>query len=212
MNKVVAFDLDGTLSQSDAYLLRAYEGGLEAMGMPMLPKERLMQMIGGTVDDNKEIILPEGSMEKFMEYLHVVDSLAEKYARLYGHTYPGIPEALARLREKGYKIALCSNGAEGYIRFILDVLGIQELFDAIQPNIPGWNKSDLLRKILKDFQTTQGVMVGDRHFDWEAAKDNQVPFIGCLYGLFPNEVEKAEFTISSPEQLPALVESILGPV
>ena len=42
MEKLVAFDLDGTLSRSDLFLLPAYRTALTKMGRPLLPVELLL--------------------------------------------------------------------------------------------------------------------------------------------------------------------------
>ena len=54
-------------------------------------------------------------------------------------------------------------------------------------------------------------MVGDRHFDAEAAQNNNVPFIGCRYGLFPNEIAEshADAVINSPSELLEAVNRLL---
>ncbi|MCI8649480.1 MAG: HAD family hydrolase [Anaerotruncus sp.] len=209
MNQVVAFDLDGTLSQSEAFLLPAYRDAVSAMGLEPQPDAHLRQMIGGTVEDNLEIVMPGQPMERFREYLHYVHDFAHRYVVQCGKTYPCIPESLAELHRLGYRIALCSNGTPDYINFVLDTLNIQQYFDAVQTNLPGWTKSDLLGKILQDFDTSAAVMVGDRHFDFQAAKDNHVPFIGCAYGLFPQEVTQADVVITAADQLVQAVEQLL---
>lgn len=40
-------------------------------------------------------------------------------------TFEGIPEALAELKERGYKLVICSNTYPEHIEKVLDVLGIR---------------------------------------------------------------------------------------
>ena len=64
MEKLIAFDLDGTLSRSDLFLLPAYRMALTKMGRPVLSDEVLLTMIGGTTLDNAQII-SAGDMEDY---------------------------------------------------------------------------------------------------------------------------------------------------
>ncbi|MEM1483668.1 HAD family hydrolase [Oscillospiraceae bacterium PP1C4] len=210
MNKVVAFDLDGTLSQSERFLIPSYREALMKVGITPPPDEVLKNMIGGTLDDNIKIAMPGRTMEEFLVYADHVHVLAAKYAAQYGAAYPGIPESLALLRERGYKIAICSNGTEDYIDHILEGLDLKKHFDFIQHIVVGCNKSQLLKRILDKFETTEVVMVGDRHFDETAARDNHVPFIGCAYGIYPDEVAGADVVLQNAYELPAAVEKLLG--
>ena len=57
MEKLIAFDLDGTLSRSDLFLLPAYRMALTKMGRPVLSDEVLLTMIGGTTLDNAQIMV-----------------------------------------------------------------------------------------------------------------------------------------------------------
>ena len=53
-------------------------------------------------------------------------------------------------------------------------------------------------------------MVGDRHFDIEAARAVSIPVIGCGYGLAPSEVTGADIVVSDASELPDAVERLLG--
>lgn len=210
MNQVVAFDLDGTLSQSEHFLLPSYREALLIMGITPAPDEVLKNMIGGTLEDNIKIAMPGHPMEEFLVYINHVHRLAAQYAVQYGVCYPGVAQSLEQLRAQGYKIALCSNGTEDYITHILDILKIRQYFDFIQHIVVGCNKSQLLTRILEHFETREVVMVGDRHFDQTAARNNGVPFIGCAYGLYPEEIRAADIVLESAYQLPDAVKSLLG--
>lgn len=210
MNQVVAFDLDGTLSQSERFLLPAYKKALAELGLPVAPDEVLKNMIGGTLEDNIEIAMPGHTLEEFLVYADKVHGYAGVLVREFGEVYPGIPESLAALRGAGYKVALCSNGTPDYIEAVLAALHLDSAIDLVQKLEAGENKSQLLGKILKAYGTNRAVMVGDRHFDERAARDNGVPFIGCAYGIYPDEVQKADAVIYSAFDLPRAVEMLLA--
>ena len=53
-------------------------------------------------------------------------------------------------------------------------------------------------------------MVGDTLLDRQAAVDNQIPFIGCVYGFRPYEMKRVEHTAAHASELPRLIERLLG--
>ncbi len=93
---------------------------------------------------------------------------------------------------------------------MVDALKLKEYFDLLIWNMRGENKSQLLARILNSFDTTCGVMVGDRHFDKTAARDNRIPFIGCGYGIYPDEVKDADVVLQNASELPAAVDRLFS--
>ncbi|MCI5073570.1 haloacid dehalogenase type II [Oricola sp.] len=57
------------------------------------------------------------------------DTLLEAYWRL--DCYPEVPEVLARLRDRGARTAILSNGSSDMIAAAVDSAGIGDLFDAV---------------------------------------------------------------------------------
>lgn len=214
MNKVIAFDLDGTLVNSALHLMPAYKASLLRMNRTLPPDEVLLQCIGGSQDDNHALLMPECSRETFLTYERLVAESAAEFAKTRGQCYPHIKEALDLLRKRGYLTVLCSNGTREYVVPLLDVLGLTDHLHAIQKIKDERNKTQLLASLIRDFDCVANVaLVGDRHFDAEAARNNGVPFIGCLYGLFPKEIEAAlpEAVLRDPLELPEVAERLLGP-
>lgn len=95
-----------------------------------------------------------------------------EYIRLYPH----VTEALAALREKGYRLWLLSNAQEVFTRYELNHLGITSLFDGIYISSQfGYRKPDVrfFRALLDEQKLNPGkcLMIGnDRETDIAGAK------------------------------------------
>lgn len=189
MERIIALDLDGTLTISNLHLLPAYRQALQEMGREPEPEEKLLRMIGGTHMDNQNLLMPGEPEENYTQFSAIVQRLSAQIVKEHGRAYPGMREALSKLREEGYLTVLCSNGRPEYTRPVLEATGLSDCISHIHAARPGTTKAELLGDIIAHFQSQQStVMVGDRCFDARAALANNVPFIGCLYGLFPQEV------------------------
>lgn len=74
---------------------------------------------------------------------------------------------------------MCTNGTNGYVRKIVSALELAPYFTYLQGAEPGCTKSDTLKIVLDKIRPDKAVMVGDRHHDMQAARDNGLPFVGC---------------------------------
>ena len=210
MVKVVAFDLDGTLSQSDLFIIPCHRITMEKYGITGITDAQITNLIGGLMEDGRKLLFPKGTMDEYLEYHKKLEKYLPQMVEERGRVYDGIPEMLDQLRDEGYITALCSNGGEAYIDCVLKNLHLKEKFDFIQHQVVGCNKSQLLKRIRDKYQPQGIVMVGDRHFDKTAAKENEVPFIGCAYGLYPDEVTDADFLAHTAKQVLEGVKTLIG--
>ena len=111
--KAVIFDLDGTLLDTLADIGTAANFALCHFGYPTYPLERYRQMVGHGVKNLFRTALPEGSTD---EDVNRVNKVYQEYypAHCAVHTsyYPGVREFVAKLQEKGYRLAVISNKTE----------------------------------------------------------------------------------------------------
>lgn len=111
MKKLVVFDLDGTLLNTIADLAHSTNNALKQNGFPQHEIGEYNFFVGNGINKLFERALPEGQRTEenilkirkdFIPYytLHNTD---------FSRPYPGIPELLNTLQEKGYKLAVASN-------------------------------------------------------------------------------------------------------
>ena len=202
MDRLVIFDLDGTLLNTIADLGNAANHTLEELGLPQhtLDEYRLMvgngmrKLIMRALPDDKadDDAFVDSTLARFLEYY-------AEHIDVYTTPYPGIPELISALSTGGYKLAVASNkiqaGAERLIEKFFP--GID--FVAVMGNSPKYPlKPDavVVEYIMDKAGTDRAhtIMVGDSGTDIQTARNAGIPIIAVSWGFRPrHELTSANF-------------------
>lgn len=207
--KLVIFDLDGTLSKTDEFSILAIQDVQRQLGFEASSRETIISCYGKAFMDFMNTIFPGADEKVFKEYSKLIPKADQKYINR-AITYPGITDMLDELIKYGYELAVCSNANAFYINMVLKALKIDSKIKYVQELEPSMNsKVESLKALLNRVNVKKACMVGDTLFDMKAAKENNIPFIGCRYGYRPYEMEKIENTVSRAEEIPSLVRMLI---
>ncbi len=189
--ELLIFDLDGTLIDSRLDLANAVNATRLHMGMARLDNERVYSYVGNgapvlirrALGDQATEAEVEEALEFFLEYYreHELD-----------HTvlYPGVREALDRLRDAGKRMAVLTNKPVRMSRAIVDGLGVGghffqvyggNSFEFKKPNPIGVDA--LMREA--GVGREAAMMVGDSSIDVHTARNAGIPCCGVTYGFQP---------------------------
>ena len=120
---------------------------------------------------------------------------------------------LTDLRDDGFPLYVCTSKQQRFATRILDHFGLTPLFKAIygdKPEYASHSKIDLLARLIVEQALDRHAawMVGDRIFDIEAARGNNILclFAGWGYGS-KSEGELADAAAETPADVRALVVS-----
>ena len=116
---------------------------------------------------------------------------------------------LKTLKEHGKKVALATAKPEVFAKTVIKYFDIEQFFDCVvgtSLDNTDHNKTFILNQVLKKLNADKNtsVMVGDRKFDIEAAKECGIASIGAEYGYAPkNELKNcgADFLARSADDL-----------
>lgn len=206
--KLAVFDLDGTLNRTDLFSVPAIQSVQQQMGYPVSDYKTIISSYGTAFEEFTDILFPNGKEKASKMYQKLIPAEEKKFLHL-AKPYDGIPEMLLTLRQTGWLTAVCSNSNMRYISSALNALHIMDKIDYIQELEPGMeNKSQSLKHLIDLVKPAKVVMVGDTLFDRDAAVHNNVPFIGCMYGFRPYEMETIKNTVQAPCEIPALAEQL----
>jgi phosphoglycolate phosphatase len=100
-----------------------------------------------------------------------------------GKLYPGVKEQLEVLAEK-YPLFIVSNCLEGYIENFLELHQLGHLFKDFEcSGNTGKPKGDNIGMIISRNGLKKPIYAGDTKGDYEATKQNHIPFIYAEYGF-----------------------------
>ena len=171
---LVIFDLDGTLLNTLGDLTQATNHALAEAGFPARTEEQVRRAIGNGVARLLRQSAPEGTPEETQASL-----LAAFKAYYLSHVndrtlpYPGIPELLAALREKGVHVAVNSNKVDDATRLLCDSHfgGLVELALGERSGMPRKPDPTGARHVMQSFGAApeRTVYVGDGDADLKTA-------------------------------------------
>lgn len=131
MSRLVVFDLDGVLINSEEANYRAFAYGLGKVGCPTPPKEEVVSLIGLTAEQMLvRLGCPEAAWQAAFEE-HVKPYYIRHLPEL-ARPVEGAPEVLAELVRRGYRIGACTSGDLVTQDEALKAIGLREFFEAIQ--------------------------------------------------------------------------------
>ena len=214
MDRLVIFDLDGTLLNTIADLAAGVNHTLDALGLPQHTIGEYTLMVGNGMRKLVMRALPENlaADDAFMD--STLAQFLDYYAAhidVYTKPYPGIPELINALSTEGYKLAVASNkiqaGAEKLIsKFFPDIP-----FVAVMGNSPLYPlKPDAaLVEYIMDKACTDRfhtIMVGDSGTDIQTARNAGIPVIAVSWGFRPrHELTSADHIADTTDQLHHLI-------
>lgn len=188
----ILMDLDGTLTNPKDGITKSVQYALKALNIIEEDLDTLTRHIGPPLKDG------------FMEYYGFTEEEAnravEKYRehfKEYGiyenEVYKGIEELLSRLKRAGKTLLVATSKPEPLAKQILSHFHLDVYFDDIcGATFDDFRsrKDEVIRYALEKNGITElsgVVMVGDRKYDVEGAKEVGIASIGVLYGFGSRE-------------------------
>ena len=189
--KHIFFDLDGTLTDPAVGITRCIQYALAQLGEPVPGTADLLWCIGPPLQGTFAKLLGKSRADEG------VDLYRKRFADigLYENLpYPGIHQTLEKLGQVA-QLHVASSKPLVYVSQILDHFGLTDYFDNVfGSELDGTrtDKSELLAYALSESGVSgeYAVMVGDRKHDAIGAQQNNMAFVGVLYGYG----SEAEFT------------------
>jgi phosphoglycolate phosphatase len=220
VRRAAFFDLDGTLTDPRPGITACIRHALDALGRSAPPAADLLWCIGPPLSQSLATLLATDDPALVARALALYRERFGTVGLFENALYPGIPEAVAAVREAGVATYVMTSKPHVYATRIVEHFGLAALFDGVYGSeLDGTRveKTALIAHALAEEQLDAGrvVMVGDREHDAIGARENGVRVIGVSYG-YGTEAELrrhgAELIAAAPASIPALVAAVLRPV
>lgn len=207
---LVVFDMDGTLNQTDAYAVEAYQNTLRDMNAGAYTREQIIARFGAPFSEDFTYFFGKPDEETRQQFMKILGNYWDRLLEEKARAYEGVLELLENLKKEGCLLAVCSNAEEKDIHVIGEHIGVLPYIDYVQPLVSGETKADSLKRLIFRVKPEGACMVGDRWYDREAAKEAGVPFIGCAYGYAPDEVSGAYAVVQKPAEILEAVKRLMN--
>lgn len=203
------FDLDGTLHHTEKALVPAIQMAMADLGFQPAAPDDINALYGEPLEVFCKNLL-NSSDETCREFRNGIRSYQKITLHEKGALYPGTREMLSALQAMGFDLAICSNADLDYIELVTSSLGIADMFFLLEGRNGHASKTERVNRIIRETGSPLTVMVGDRYHDINAAAENGITSIGCLYGYGDQaEIQKADHTVSRPAEIVDVVRMLL---
>ncbi len=217
--KLVVFDCDGTLVDSQKSIVDAMVLAFEEHELPAVSADRVRRVIGLPLDVAIAELLGEPA-----EFRH--ETIAETYRRMFRAfraagsvvepLYDGAADTVRALDEEGWLLGIATGKARRGLDATLGPLDLLRHFVTMQTADVAMGKPhpEMLERAVSEAGVTTdvAVMVGDTTFDMEMAQNAGVASIGVSWGYHPAEAlhaAGAHVVIDEWRQLtPAIIDLI----
>ena len=207
----VVFDLDGTLLNTLDDLANAINEALAACGYPRRTLDEVRRFVGNGVVKLVQRAVPKGtSAEEKDRVLQFFKAYYSEHSRDLTRPYPGIPEALDRLRESGIRMAIVSNKFQSATEGLSDYyFGDRIAVAAGENEVAGIRKKpapDMVFSALEKLGTKRerALYVGDSEVDAQTAAAAGMDCLLVSWGFRDRallETYHPVFLADTPEQM-----------
>lgn len=213
--KYVIFDFDGTIADTSEGVTASIIYALESYGIEVPSEEVLRRFFGPP--------LVAGFMKNVNVDEETAEKLTAKYRQLYNDNamyllelYDGMGELLERLKEDKIKMAIASSKPRKFFDRLLRHLEITDYFDAVSGaslDDKDSGKKEIIENacnILGVEDKSEVIMVGDRHYDINGAKEAGIKCIAVTFGFGSREEFEeagADYIVDSPKEVYELIKN-----
>ncbi len=209
---LILFDFDGTVIDGSEGIFKCINYASDKMNLPRLSPEILRTFIGPSLFDS--------FTKHYRKDAETVKKIIANYRERYNETglfeavlYPDIKEVISKLNSDGYTLCIVSSKPLPFVTKITEHLNIKQYFAGLCCPDFSQNSSEkdwLIGEAVNRFGSSKEktVMIGDRHFDIDAAKKAGVESIGVTYGFAEeNELQLAgaDFVVDTPKEFYTLI-------
>jgi phosphoglycolate phosphatase len=189
--KLLVFDWDGTLMDSEARIVSCLSMTLSDLALPALGRDALLNVIGLGLPEAVGTLLPEADANLVRRFIdrYRYHFLSDHHAPAV--LFPGARETLATLDERGYLLAVATGKGRRGLDQSLDDTACRALFAVTRCADETASKPN--PRMLLEIMDVAGVgpgetlMIGDTEYDLQMARNAGARALAVSYGVHTRE-------------------------
>lgn len=165
--KLLIFDFDGTLADTNSHILKCIKKCIFRFNLKKFSDKELSLFSGATLN---------AALQELGATEEQLSEIKDFYTRVFFedvsdiHLYSNVIPVLCELKRRGYALTIATNRRRQMIISLLELLGINTLFEKIVCETDVKNKkpsADMVEVILEElnFSTDETLVLGDTKYD-----------------------------------------------
>ena len=185
--RLLIFDWDGTLMDSEFHIVTSLQAAIRDLGLPERSDNELRNIIGLGLIDAVKTLYPKEASESFAH------KIAEIYRGYYfgedapQQMFPGSIEVINALKTQNYILAIATGKSRKGLDLALEETDLQDLFTISRCADETTSKPhpQMLNEIISALEVDKNetIMIGDTEYDMEMAYNANIKAIAVSYGV-----------------------------
>ncbi len=218
--RLVIFDVDGTLVDSQVMIYDAFAFAYEQAGLPVPDRATALSYVGMSLEKIFPALSPEqdaATHAKLIQgyrdaYFHIRQ---ERGSNATSPFFPGAREVLDAFREQDWTLLGVATGKSTRgLDKLIEGYGLEGYFVSRQTadDHPSKPSPSMIHAILSEtgVPIDRAVMIGDTTFDMDMGRAAGIRTIGVSWGYHPAETLRPDILIDDFLALPAAVDRLIG--
>ena len=217
--RLVIFDVDGTLVDSQGLIVRSMEAAFDGVGLPSPSRNAIKGIVGLSLDRAVALLAPTASDNEAQRIVQTYKDAFFTYRSAEGAAasspfFSGAREVLDQLRADPWTLLAVATGkSKRGLDALIEAHGLEGYFVSRQvadfhPSKP--HPSMIFTAVDEaGVARSRTVMVGDTTYDMDMAKAAGVAAIGVSWGYHAVETLSADRIVGDFAELPAAINELL---
>ncbi len=185
--RLLVFDWDGTLADSEQRIVAAAQSAIETLALPARSHEQVRTIIGLAMGEACQMLFPD--IEKAQTHRFIA-CYRENYLRKAAHPvplFPGAKDVLRGLAEQRYRLAVATGKGRRGLDGDIASHGLGALFSTTRcaDDAPSKPHPQMLMDIMDELDVpgAETLMIGDTAYDMEMARNAGVAYVAVGSGV-----------------------------